>query len=96
MIKCDQGDVQFSGTVITLIAETMTVFQTLFDMMQRDIPKEYAEPMFKVLFNFMDEKLHGEKEQKPNPEEAFKAAEFLNNFFESIEKANKQEGDLLI
>jgi hypothetical protein len=38
----------------------------------------------------MDEKLHGEKEeQKPNPEEAFKAAELLNNFFDSIEKANK-------
>lgn len=80
---------QFSGTVITLTAETMTVFESLIDMMRREIPKEYAEPMFEVLFNFMDEKLHGEKEQKPNPEEAFKAAEFLNNFFDSIEKANK-------
>lgn len=90
MIKCNQGDVQFSGTAITLIAETMTVFETLIDMMQREIPKEYAEPMFKVLFNFMDEKLHGEQDKKkPNTEEAFKAAEFLNNFFDSIEKANK-------
>lgn len=90
MIKCDQGDVQFSGTVITLTAETMTVFESLIDMMRREIPKEYAEPMFEVLFNFMDEKLHGEQnKQKPNPEEAFKAAEFLNNFFDSIEKANK-------
>jgi non-homologous end joining protein Ku len=89
MIKCDQGDVQFSGTVITLTAETMTVFESLIDMMRREIPKEYAEPMFEVLFNFVDEKLHGEKEQKPNHEEAFKAAEFLNNFFDSIEKANK-------
>lgn len=89
MIKCDQGDVQFSGTVITLTAETMTVFESLIDMMRREIPKEYAEPMFEVLFNFVDEKLHGEKEQKPNTEEAFKAAEFLNNFFDSIEKANK-------
>ena len=89
MIKCDYGDVQFSGTAITLMAETMTIFESIIDMVRRDIPKEYAEPMFEVLFNFMDEKIHGEKEQKPNPEEAFKAAEFLNNFFDSIEKANK-------
>ena len=90
MIKRNYGDIQFSGAAMTLIAETMTVFETLVDTLRKEIPKEYAETMFEVLFNFMDEKLHGEKEeQKPNPEEAFKAAELLNNFFDSIEKANK-------
>jgi len=89
MIKCDYGNVQFSGSATTLIAETMTVFEALVDTLREEVPKEYAEPMFEILFSFIDEKLHGEKEQKPNPEEAFKAAEFLNNFFDSIEKANK-------
>ena len=90
MIKCNYGDVQFSGTAITLIAETMTVFETMVDMLRKEIPKDYSEPMIKTLSEFIDEKLHGEqKERKPNPEEAFKAAEFLNEFFESIEKANK-------
>ena len=89
MVKCDYGDVQFSGSVMHLIAETMTVFETMVDMLRKEIPAEYSEPMIEVLFNFVDEKIHGEKEQKPSPEEAFKAAEFLNNFFDSIEKANK-------
>lgn len=90
MIKFDHGDVQFSGSAIHLIAETMTLFEALVDMLRREIPAKYSESMIEVLINFMDEKLHGEQDkQKPNPEEAFKAAEFLNDFFESIEKANK-------
>lgn len=90
MIKCDNTKCELVGSALGLTVEAMIILDRIVDLIREVAPKEEAERVLGIVFDTLDEKLHGEQKlKKPNPEEAFKAAEFLNDFFESIEKANK-------